>query len=184
MPGITYAVRIHCFKLTNLSQLNCAPLCAINSEETLEQCNARRKNYFEQVNPQLANLHSTYWVYNHESTKEFGYSMLNMRVPSGTNTLCIENNAKNGYDMKTSYTVEFYDHHQRSIELKKIETLHEKNIFTVILPAHSIWFRYVIDCEEDDSYFNCHYYNGQKTCQTCRRLFEQGDSSSSEEEDF
>ena len=176
MPAISYSVFIQCFTLTNLSELNCLPLIAINSEETVRQYKDRKKYFLETMNPQLKAANPL-WIYDHQSRKEFGYSIMNMRVPRGTNTLWIENQAENGYDTKVSYTVDFYDRYHRSIECKKIYTLHEKNMFTVIIPARSVWFRYVIDSDEDDSYFNCHYYNGEKTCQTCRHLFECGDDA-------
>ena len=171
MPAISYSVVIQCYNLDNLSELNCVPIIAVNSEETVQQYNGRKKYFLDTLNPQLK-FNNPLWIYDHHSHKEFGYSIMNMRVPRGTNTLFIENNAENGYDTKVSYTVDFYDRYHRSLECKKIDTLHEKNMFTVIIPARSVWFRYVIDSDEDDSYFNCHYYNGQKTCQTCRHLFE------------
>jgi hypothetical protein len=182
MPAISYSVLIQCFKLTNLSELNCSPIIALSSEETTQQYNQRKKYFLETMNPQIK-ANNPLWIYDHHSRKEFGYSIMNMRVPRGTNTLYIENDAENGYDTKVSYTIEFYDRYQRSIECKTIDALHEKNMFTIIIPARSVWFRYVIDSDEDDSYFKCHFYNGQKTCQTCRHLFERATAAAAADED-
>ena len=106
MPAICYSVLIQCFKLTNLSELNCVPIIAVSSEETIQQYKDRKKYYLEKMNSQLK-TNNPLWIYDHHSCKEFGYSIMNMRVPRGMNTLYIENNAENSYDTKVSYTVDF-----------------------------------------------------------------------------
>jgi hypothetical protein len=183
MPGIIYSTEIHCFNIIDLSQvLFNFPLCSFLGETSLAY-SRRLKSFAETINPYLREI---IWTYYHEPRSSFGYSLLNVRIPRKTNSLCFVNQATYGYDKSTTYIIQFFDFRGRHLEEKKVVVHHEKNIFLIIVPNEAIWFRYTIidlDHGEDESYYNLHYFNGQRNCQTCAYFLSRSTSSIDSEEE-